>query len=75
MIDFFKKLFGTKPATVSTPAPYKIETPPEVKEDVKVEIAPAETAPKSSAKKPSNGNRARKPRTGAAPVAPAAKKT
>jgi hypothetical protein len=38
MLEFIKKLFGSKP--VETPAPYKVEAPV------------AETAPKKAAKKP-----------------------
>ena len=42
MLEFFKKLFGTKP--VETPAPYKVETPAPA-----VDAVPAA---KKAAKKP-----------------------
>jgi hypothetical protein len=55
MLEFFKKLFGTKPA--ETPAPYKVEAP-------KVESAPAAKPAKPKAeKKPAvKAKTARKPR-------------
>ena len=59
MLEFFKKLFGSKPA--ETPAPYKVETPA-----VKVDEFPfPETIPakKSTVKKPAvKAKTPRKPR-------------
>ena len=44
MIEFFKKLFGAKPA--ETPAPYKVEAPK------LAEVAPVAEKPAPKAKKP-----------------------
>ena len=41
MLEFFKKLFGAKPAEVA-PAPYKVEAP----------VVETKPAPKKAAKKP-----------------------
>ena len=79
MIDFFKKLFGARPAPVESNAPYKIETPPAESTPVaqgEIKVDTSSAAPKPPAKKstPNNGGRSRKPQAGATPAAPVAKK-
>jgi hypothetical protein len=53
MLEFFKRLFGSKPAE-TTPAPYKVEEPAEFPFP---STKPAESEKKPSARKP------RKPKT------------
>ena len=57
MIEFFKKLFGVKPAEVA--APYKVETPAAPTLAPKEEAKPAPKAKKPAVKKATT----RKPKT------------
>jgi SepF-like predicted cell division protein (DUF552 family) len=52
MLEFFKKLFGAKPA--ETPAPYKVETPsfPVEKEEAKPAKAKKPAVKKATTRKP-----------------------
>jgi hypothetical protein len=61
MLEFFKRLFGSKPAE---PAPYKVETPePKVAEFPFPTAKPVETKKKPAVKKPTaKTNPVRKPR-------------
>ena len=62
MLDFIKKLFGSKPA--EAPAPYKIEAPaPKVEQFPFPSKAPAKAEKKTADKKPAvKAKTARKPR-------------
>jgi hypothetical protein len=62
MLEFFKQLFGSKPAE-PTPAPYKVEKPAEFPFP---SAKPAKSEKKPVAKKPS----ARKPRKPRKPAVP-----
>ena len=60
MLEFFKKLFSSKPA--ETPAPYKVEAP-KVEEFPFPKTNPANAEKKPAVKKPAvKANTARKPR-------------
>jgi hypothetical protein len=61
MLEFFKRLFGSKPAE-PTPAPYKVEKPAEFPFP---NVKPVKSEKKPSGKKPG----ARKPRKPQAPKA------
>jgi hypothetical protein len=58
MLEFFKRLFGSKPAE-SAPAPYKVETPAKVAE---FPFPSVETEKKPAVKKPVAKKTARKPK-------------
>ena len=62
MLEFFKKLFGSKPA--ETPAPYKVEAPAaKVSEFPFPETTPAKAVKKPAVKKPAvKAKTVRKPR-------------
>jgi hypothetical protein len=64
MLEFFKRLFGSKPAE-STPAPYKVEKPAEFPFP---SSKPAKSEKKPTEKKPG----ARRPRRPRKPKTPAA---
>jgi hypothetical protein len=63
MLEFFKRLFGTKPAE-STPAPYKVEKPEsKVAEFPFPSVKPAKAEKKPAVKKPAAKTKpVRKPR-------------
>ena len=70
MLEFFKKLFGSKTEAESAPVPYKVESP--VVEAPKVEQfpfpAPAPAEKKTADRKPAaKAKTARKPRAPKAP--------
>lgn len=62
MIEFFKKLFGSKPAKVA-PAPYKVETPAVEEKKPTVKKATTRPAKIQGEKKPAvKAKTARKPK-------------
>ena len=62
MLEFFKRLFGSKPAE-SAPAPYKVEnTVPQVAEFPFPATTPAKAEKKPAVKKPVAKKTARKPK-------------
>jgi hypothetical protein len=62
MLEFFKRLFGSKPAE-SAPAPYKVEnTVPQIAEFPFPTVTPAKTEKKPAAKKSAAKKTARKPK-------------
>ena len=69
MLEFIKKIFGSKP--VETPAPYKVETPaPKVEQFPFPSKAPVKSEKKTADKKPAvKAKTARKPRAPKAPKA------
>jgi hypothetical protein len=64
MLEFFKRLFGSKPAE-SAPAPYKVETPAKPAEFPFPSTKPARAEKKTAGPKP-----AAKPKTARKPRAP-----
>jgi hypothetical protein len=63
MLEFFKRLFGSKPAE-SAPVPYKVETPAKPAEFPFPSTKPVRAEKKTADRKPAvKAKTARKPRT------------